>query len=75
MAGERKRVMGELAAWQVEAIVGRMFGGKPADIKRMNPYRESEPYKRKTVAEIDYQNRRNWMVLDEFFGSKAWKRG
>lgn len=74
MAKERKRVAGELAAWQVIRIA-MMFGGQPVEPSRINPYREAvEAPREKTPEEVEYQNRRNWKVLDAFFGGKCWKR-
>ena len=72
MATERKRLMGELTAWHVIRI-GMMFGGKPIEPNKINPYREPEPVKRKTAEETAYQNVRNMKVLDAFFGGGAWK--
>ena len=37
MVEERKRVMGELAAWQVGNIAV-MLGGEMPDIEKLNPY-------------------------------------
>lgn len=75
MAKERKRVAGELAAWQVVRIA-MLFGGNPIEPSRINPYREVvQGTREKTPEEVEYQNRRNWKVLDEFFGSGQLKRG
>lgn len=43
MAGERRRVAGELAAWHV-AMVATMLGAKNVNVQELNPYRErAEP--------------------------------
>lgn len=42
MAQERKRVTGELASWQVCAIIASN-GGKALNYERLNPYRPQQP--------------------------------
>lgn len=43
MSAERKRVMGELAAWQSLAIPGLLFCEKPPSIAELNPYGDGRP--------------------------------
>ena len=42
MAGERKRVWGELAAWHMAELIRRV-GGEVIDVAGTNPYREPDP--------------------------------
>lgn len=44
MAGGRKRVMGELAAWHLAMLVARLpFTAKLLDPDQINPYRVERP--------------------------------
>lgn len=68
MAAERKRVMGELAAWQVCAIAA-VVGGDPPDPQAINPYRTGPPAvePEKSESRQEVENRIGWNVLRKAF--------
>lgn len=66
MCAERKRVEGELIAWQLLHIGGSVWGGLPQDLDALNPYRQSElPKTGKSDGQIDRENRVGWGKLKE----------
>jgi hypothetical protein len=69
MAAEWKRVMGELAAWQVCAITA-VFGSEvPLNPAEINPYRTGPPAAEpeKSEARQEVENRIGWNVLRKAF--------
>ena len=56
MAGERKRVAGELAAWHMGEIMGRISGER-IDPARANPY---APYSPPNAAQLAAEKDRFW---------------
>ena len=68
MSSERKRVEGELVAWQLLHIGGAVWGGLPQEVDALNPYRQSEPPKTgKSAGQIDRESKVGWDKL-----KKAW---
>lgn len=68
MAEERKRVMGELAAWQV-AVIAAMFGAQ-LDAAEINPYRVASAAE--IAARAKQEKARFWASLQiGWFGKKV----
>jgi hypothetical protein len=64
----REGFVGPLVGWICSIVLRSGFRGQYIEPDRLNPFREAPRYVEKTQEEIEYQNRRNWVLLDKFFG-------
>jgi hypothetical protein len=62
MYREKRRVSGELVAYQI-AWIARMLGGGNIDPQDINPYGERRPVKVKPKAMREAENRVGWKLL------------
>jgi hypothetical protein len=61
MHAEKKRVIGEIATWQM-CLIAQMFGSKPIDPSTINPYAVA-PEKSAAMRKLeDWQARRAWRI-------------
>jgi hypothetical protein len=75
MCAEKKRVMGEVAAWQVCAIVGA-FAGESPDPRSINPYRPDVKPVEKSETQKRIENEVGWRLIQRgLFGKVIEKAG
>jgi len=69
MARERKRVDGELVAYEIAWIV-QLITGEQIDPDAINPYRTGKPIKKRqrSRARINAENNAGWALMDRFMG-------
>lgn len=67
MARERKRVMGEIAGFEMAWLALKLTGEKIDPIE-LNPYREAAPPKKKSEARIEMESQAGWRLIDQYFG-------
>jgi hypothetical protein len=64
MYGERRRVMGELAAWHLAGVVGFIpFTGKELSVQEIHPYKGDEPEDEGVARIKAFIARRRWAAL------------
>jgi hypothetical protein len=74
MAGERKRVMGELATWHAGAILARLpFADTPPDPQADNPYREPAAPSEAAAQLERWKRKRAWRAGLRAMGKGKWK--
>lgn len=74
MAAERKRVMGELAAWHVAQVVARIpFAGAPPDPATINPYREQRPPTEAQLRLERWKKKRKWVGFLRAISGGKWQ--
>jgi hypothetical protein len=67
MANERKRIAGELSAWQVSEIVARVTG-EQLDPGTINPYRKREVVEVASKENTPASKARFWNAVGALFG-------
>lgn len=67
MATERKRVLGELLAWELFHLPGLIWGDNPPDLKALDPYRTDGERQKpvKSEAQVERESTVAWGRLKD----------